>query len=74
MTYIDKFKQKKESKVIFEVLKLVYIFVSILYQVDFLKIFLKKINTLDFDLDKILLQIGINDKLYPIAFHSKNNF
>lgn len=69
MTYNDEIELKKQVAT-FIALKIGFILASILYQVNFFKPYFKKINTLDFLLDVILLKIIIDEKFYSINFYS----
>jgi hypothetical protein len=67
----DKFQWNEEAEATFEALKTLFVSAPILHHIDFSKAFFMEIDESDFALGAVLLQMGTNDKLHPIAFHSR---
>ena len=71
LTGKDKFQWNEEAEAAFEALKTLFVSAPILYRVDFSKAFFMETDASDFALGAVLSQMGTDDKLHPIAFHSR---
>lgn len=71
LTSKDKFQWNQEAEAAFEALKTSFVSAPVLYRVDFSKVFFMETDASDFALGAVLSQMGTDDKLHPIAFHSR---
>ena len=71
LTGKDKFQWNEEAEAAFEALRTLFVSAPILYRVDFSKAFFMETDASDFALGAVLSQMGTDDKLHPIAFHSR---
>lgn len=66
----EKLEWSKEVETLFEALKIVFIFIIIIYYINYFKVFFLEIDTSNFAIDIILLQIEVDDKFHLIFFYS----
>jgi len=71
LTCKDKLEWNQEAESSFEELKKAFTSAPILHRVDFSKAFFMETDASDFALGAVLSQMGTDDKLHPIAFHSR---